>query len=90
MYSVYILFDKRTGWILYVGQTKSTIETRLRGHIRTALKKRKKMLLSLYIKEAGSENICIRCLRNCNSLTDALFYEKKYINILNTPFNVKR
>ena len=64
---VYELYDKRTGWILYVGSTKHGLGRRLSGH-----RGNPNELLKLWAEEAGWDTIGIRAYKECRSSQEML------------------
>jgi hypothetical protein len=79
---VYELYDKRTGWILYVGQTACGLGRRLCNH-----RSSPNHLLKLWADEAGWDTIDIRCYKNCTTRAEMCLVEKQRIIEVGPPFN---
>jgi len=84
---VYVLYDKRTNWLLYIGKTYNSTSKRLREHLNSC--KTSSMLLHLYINEAGKENIDITFIDSYDDSVECDMAEKWWIYELEPPFNVK-
>ena len=79
---VYELYDNRTNWILYVGQTTQGLGTRFAGH-----KKNPNKTLKLWAQEAGWNSIGIRLFKSCNDRNEMCLTERWQIKETTPPFN---
>lgn len=80
---IYVITNKLTGK-QYVGQTIQTLEKRWSRHGWHCTTAGRRMPISDAIGRYGKENFSIETLKNCSSLDDMNFWEKYYVNTLNT------